>query len=175
MLNKIPKVDIKFKEFGNSGSFVLESATINGKRSRRMPFGDIRCGFRAIYFHKDYVIKTEDMMLGVREDNFHHLQTCQEIEMYSKISKSDLKYFPKLIRKNKKVPYIIVERISIDYNVATCKRFEPFITKLAKKYGIYDVSTRGSRTHNWGVNKKTGLPVIFDMGCTVVNKGRPNK
>lgn len=131
------------------------SVMVNGKRLKR----NLRLsGVRDKYIYGKMIIKVDS------EEDYEH--AANESEIYRKLSPEDKKYFPKLIRSNKKIGFIIQELMDIDVSnkpIHRSKKNKNIVKDLIKKYSLTDVHA-GSYNYNWGVNPITGDPIIFDLG-----------
>lgn len=133
------------------GCKLLEyKVTINGKIINKNNKLD---GSRDKFTYRNIIIKVDS-------DEMDHAET--EAAIYAKLSEKDKIYFPKCIKHNTRVGYIIQEKLDLDKENLT-QNHARIVRRLIKKYGLTDVDSRIKKPWNWAVNKKTGLPVIYDL------------
>lgn len=130
----------------------IAAVTYKGKRLKRF---DSAC--RVIYRYEDVVIKIE---LDETE------QTTGEVNFYKKLIKKkvryDLRYFPKLIAYDISRGIVVQEYIPLKKGKRTLKQ-RAIIDKIIHKYKI-DSDVDAEEDFNWGIDSRTDLPVIYDLG-----------
>lgn len=142
-------MDIKVTRTGGEFSVIINNKKI--KKSEELD------GLRDKFIGQGVIVKIDSPSEDIRH-------TLREQEIYNSLSKHDRKYFPKLIKCDTKIGYVVQEYLTLDINNITSNH-KRIIRRLAKKYNINDIST-SRNIWNWAIDKKTGLPVIFDLGWT---------
>lgn len=125
--------------------------TINGKQ---VNVNNRLDGSRDKFTYKNIIIKVDS-------DTLPHAAT--EIDKYKIIEEDDKQYFPRLVKYNRRIGYIIQEKLDLTVEGIT-EKHSRLVRKLVKKYKLTDISCGKKRPWNWAINKNTGLPIIFDLG-----------
>ncbi len=112
---------------------------------------------RFIYKIDDCIVKIETDI----EPRAYRGQTLNEINFYSFVKAKDRIFFPKLIAHDL-IRGIVVQEL-INFKSKRTKEQRSIVDKLIKKYQI-DSDIDSIYNYNWGVNKETNLPVIYDLG-----------
>lgn len=126
----------------------ISAVYYQGKRLKRHAASS-----RYVYKINDYIIKVET--------EYKH-QTQNEINFYTKKGTKKNIHFPKLIAHDITRGIIVQEFIEF-YNRKLNRADRKTIKTLVEQYGLEsDVDPKDN--YNWGINKATNQPVIFDMG-----------
>jgi len=123
----------------------------------------------AFFLNQKYIIKVDWEALEYGEQELHcncWNQTKAEVKAVEQIEKQDQKYFPTLIA------YDLIQaghawaifRRHFPMEGEISQRNKTIIKDLCSKYGISDVSPE--HKHNCFVDKKTKLPLIYDLGLS---------
>lgn len=109
-----------------------------------------------------YIYKIgEDFILKVELECEH--QTSNEIGFYkNRLKKVDRDNFPRLIAGDKERGIVVQEFIP-HRSGSRSQAHRERIEQLALKYNL-DADINSQENYNWCINKKTGKPVIFDLG-----------
>lgn len=130
----------------------IHSVRYRGKLLKR-----IARGCRSIYRVDGAAIKIE---VGETE------QTTGEVKFYKRLArrkiKYDLRYFPKLLAYDLKRGIVVQEFIEFSKDKRTLTQ-RGIVAKLAEKYQIHS-DLDPEEDHNWGINSRNNLPVIYDLG-----------
>lgn len=112
---------------------------------------------------------------GVWEDCFKE-QTKNEIEFYQKVDGDDTQYFPELLDfgqttiNGKEYWWMIQEFIPLRHDKEPTEEISILLQELSERYDIGDLDCLGIGKRyrgdegNWGIDNRTGTPVIFDIG-----------
>lgn len=112
-------------------------------------------GCRDKFTYKNIIIKVDS--------DAYAQHTPKELDLYKKIENKDKKYFPKLIKGNRRIGYVIQEKVQLTEDNITDEHCK-LVKKLIKKYKLNDITPTKDEAWNWALNKKTGQPCIFDLG-----------
>lgn len=135
-----------------SGIPYIRSVRYRGKLLKR-----IALGCRSIYRVDGAAIKIE---VGETE------QTIGEVKFYKRLDrrkvKYDLRYFPKLLAYDLNRGIVVQEYIEFKKGKRTLAQ-RAIIDRLIQKYQIHS-DLDPEEDHNWGINSRNNLPVIYDLG-----------
>lgn len=144
---KIDAKKIKIKYSNKRGEYTV-------KYGKSSPLECIDCHSREVYRCGKAVFKIGST-----------LQSRAEVRFYKKLKKKDAKYFPKLLGHDLKRAIVVQEFIDLDFRNRVPKKIQKIVGKLIDKYNLGD-DLDDDYMRNWAINKKTGKPVIFDMGIS---------
>lgn len=132
----------------------IRSVRYKGKLLKR-----IARGCRSIY-------RVDKAAIKIEVDEVE--QTAGEVRFYRRLArrkvKYDLRYFPKLLAYDLKRGIVVQELIEFK----KCKRTtaqRAIVGHLMQKYQIHN-DLNPDEDHNWGINIKNNLPIIYDLGFT---------
>lgn len=143
---------------------------LNGK-----PCNTLRSQYRYVGRSGDYVLKVDDR--ANREFSYYH-QTSEEIKfLKDKVEPQDKKYFPEIVATGlsfgphgKLCPWLITPFVELE-DVCTNDDVGELARDIKEKYELADIDgfTPDSTLWNWGVNKGTQEPFLFDVGLDQSN------
>lgn len=148
---KLPNMNITLVNNG-------ESVLVDGVPAKLLK-NDFRTMSRKRFKYKNFIIKLDE------DSNINYdQQSTRELEKWKEISDEDRKFFQEPVYGERssfgKRGFIVQEIIKFKRGRKSYELCN-FMQNLARKYGIHDVETGGSR--NWGINI-LGIPKIFDWG-----------
>lgn len=148
----LTNLTVHFREDKYTNIFV-SAVYYQGRRLKRY-----REASRSIYQVDDFIIKIEPEFAIYGKLS----QTVNEIKFYNRIKRNDHKYFPALIAFDKKRGVVVQEYIEFDRRKRSMRN-RLIVEKIINRYNI-DADINSNLDYNWGINKKTKLPCIFDLG-----------
>lgn len=126
---------------------------------------------RPIFRYKDFVIKFDDNGIAWKPTEtrkaMSFYQSTAELELWPRIEKQDRVYFVKILGGRRGNPrtqrrgYVVEPFITL-LPGRRLKWTGQIMDAMAKKYGLSDITSL--QTNNWGIDAKTGLPIILDFG-----------